>query len=295
MKGVSIFLSLTRPKTLFSALSSVLVAIFYSLYSTDGNIDIVNAILLLLIGSSAQICSNIVNDIIDFEKGGDTEERIGPTRPLSKGLITKSQVWKILTVFMIILLVAALLLILRTSLYRLIIVGGFIILGIFMYSGGPFPLSRNALGEVAVLVFFGLVPTITSFFVLTKTIDMTIVNLSIAIGLSSCNILLVNNYRDYEEDKKTGKKTLLVKFGKELGLKLYMTFGLLSIFFTYNILSFWGNILSLLYLILIIRTYRKMSVTQGSQLNIILGETAMNTFVLSILIGVLLVLKIWIR
>lgn len=295
MKGMSIFLSLTRPKTLFSALSSVLVAIFYSLYSTDGNIDIVNAILLLVIGSSAQICSNIANDIIDFEKGGDTEERTGPTRPLSKGLTTKSQVWRILAVFMIILLVAALLLILRTSLYRLIIVGIFIILGIFMYSGGPFPLSRNALGEVAVLVFFGLVPTITSFFVLTKTIDMTIVNLSIAIGLSSCNILLVNNYRDYEEDKKTGKKTILVKFGKELGLKLYMTFGLLSIFFTYNILSFWGNILSLLYLILIIRTYRKMSVMQGSQLNIILGKTAMNTFVLSILIGVLLVLKIWIR
>lgn len=295
MKGMSIFLSLTRPKTLFSALSSVLVAIFYSLYSTDGNIDIVNAILLLVIGSSAQICSNIANDIIDFEKGGDTEERTGPTRPLSKGLISKSQVWRILAVFMIILLVAALLLILRTSLYRLIIVGIFIILGIFMYSGGPFPLSRNALGEVAVLVFFGLVPTITSFFVLTKTIDMTIINLSIAIGLSSCNILLVNNYRDYEEDKKTGKKTILVKFGKELGLKLYMTFGLLSIFFTYNILSFWGNILSLLYLILIIRTYRKMSVMQGSQLNIILGKTAMNTFVLSILIGVLLVLKIWIR
>lgn len=295
MKGMSIFLSLTRPKTLFSALSSVLVAIFYSLYSTDGNIDIVNAILLLVIGSSAQICSNIANDIIDFEKGGDTEERTGPTRPLSKGLISKSKVWRILSVFMIILLVAALLLILRTSLYRLIIVGIFIILGIFMYSGGPFPLSRNALGEVAVLVFFGLVPTITSFFVLTKTIDMTIINLSIAIGLSSCNILLVNNYRDYEEDKKTGKKTILVKFGKELGLKLYMTFGLLSIFFTYNILSFWGNILSLLYLILIIRTYRKMSVMQGSQLNIILGKTAMNTFVLSILIGVLLVLKIWIR
>lgn len=285
-------LGLTRPKTLFSALSSVLVAIFYSIYLTKGDIDWLNAILLIFIGSLAQICSNIANDILDFANGGDTENRKGPIRPLSKGLISKQQVYIVLVIFIALLLISAILLIFRTECYNLIFVGISVLIGIFMYSGGPFPLSRNALGEVAVLVFFGLVPTITSFYVLTKEVDLTIINLSIAIGLSSCNILLVNNYRDYDEDKSTGKKTLLVKFGKDIGEKLYMTFGLLSIFFTYNILSFWGNILCLFYLILIVKTYREFLSSDSNILNIVLGKTALNTFLLSILIGILLVLKI---
>lgn len=294
---LSVFLGLTRPRTLFSALSSVLVAIFYSIYYGCNNgesVDMVNAILLILIGSSAQICSNVANDIIDFTKGGDTEERKGPIRPLSKGLIKKSQVWSVLAVFMAILLLSASILIIRTSCYELTAIGALVLLGIFMYSGGPFPLSRNALGELSVLIFFGLIPTITSFYVLTGNIDITIINLSIAIGMSSCNILLVNNYRDYEEDSKTGKNTLLVKFGKDMGVKLYPTFGLLSIFFTYNILSFWGNILCLGYLVLIIRTYRKFMSLEGEKLNMVLGLTAINTFILALLIGAMLAIR-WIH
>ena len=98
-------------------------------------------------------------------------------------------------------------------------IGGFISIGIFAYSGGPYPLSYHGLGDVAVLVFFGWIPTLTSFYILRGTVsDSTIWHLATAIGLASVNILVVNNYRDVEEDRKAGKQTLIVRWVKTLPL-----------------------------------------------------------------------------
>ena len=194
----ALWLGLTRPRTLFSGLSSVLVALFYA--ASLGALDWVKAVLLIVVAISAQIGSNIANDLIDYRKGADTQERTGPLRPLSKGLLTEREVRCALYLSLLFLVGAGVALVALSS-WWLILVGVFVVLGIFAYSGGPYPLSYHGLGDVAVLVFFGWVPTVTSFYILRGTVmDLTLWHLATAIGLASVNILVVNNYRDVEED-----------------------------------------------------------------------------------------------
>lgn len=290
---ISLFIGLLRPKTLFSSLSSVIVAISYSLFINHGSINWNKAILLILIGILAQIASNIANDLFDFKKGSDTAYRKGPLRPLSKGLLSIKQVKTALILTIALLLIVSSIIIINTTPY-LIILGIIILLGIFAYSGGPYPLSRNGYGEVAVIIFFGLIPTITSFYILTNRIwDITIWNISLAIGLSSANILVVNNYRDYNEDLKAGKRTLLVKLGRDVGSILYLTFGMLSMLLLYPIYSFWGMILLIPYAFIFVKSHEALQNNEGEQLNIVLASTARNTLLLAILITIMLIMKVY--
>ena len=163
-----LWLGLTRPRTLFSGLSSVLVALFYA--RSLGAIEWVKALLLILVAVSAQIASNIANDLIDYKKGADTDERKGPLRPLSKGLLAEREVKQALYISLAALLISGISLIALSS-WWLLFIGGFISIGIFAYSGGPYPLSYHGLGDVAVLVFFGWIPTLTSFYILRGTVS----------------------------------------------------------------------------------------------------------------------------
>lgn len=284
-----LWLGLTRPRTLFSGLSSVLVALFYA--RSLGAIEWVKALLLILVAVSAQIASNIANDLIDYKKGADTDGRKGPLRPLSKGLLTEREVKQALYISLAALLISGISLIALSS-WWLLFIGGFISIGIFAYSGGPYPLSYHGLGDVAVLVFFGWIPALTSFYILRGTVsDSTIWHLATAIGLASVNILVVNNYRDVEEDRKAGKQTLIVRMGKDFAPRLYLTLGLLSIGFLYPIFSFWGMLLLLPYVFLIAHAHRSLQRAEGEELNKTLGETARNVFLLAILIGVMLLIR----
>ena len=270
-----LWLGLTRPRTLLSGVSSVLVALFYAL--SLGSIDPLKTALLLIVAISAQIGSNIANDLIDFKKGADTDERTGPLRPLSKGLLTEGEVRRALFAL---------------SSWWLLLVGLAVGLGIFAYSGGPYPLSYHGLGDVAVLVFFGWVPVVTSFFILRGTIaDPTLWQLATAIGLASVNILVVNNYRDAEEDRKAGKRTLIVRMGRDFAPRFYLTCGLLSLGLLYPIYSFWGMLLMLPYIVLFSATHRHLQFAEGAELNKTLGKTARNVFFLALLIGAMLLLK----
>ena len=228
-----LWLGLTRPRTLLSGVSSVLVALFYAL--SLGSIDPLKTALLLVVAISAQIGSNIANDLIDFKKGADTDERTGPLRPLSKGLLTEGEVRRALYLSLAVFLVSGLTLIALSS-WWLLLVGLAVGLGIFAYSGGPYPLSYHGWGDAAVLVFFGWVPTVTSFYILRGyVLDQTLWQLATAIGLSSVNILVVNNYRDVAEDSKAGKRTLIVRMGQDFAPRLYLTCGLLSMGLLYTL------------------------------------------------------------
>ena len=284
-----LWLGLTRPRTLLSGLSSVLVALFYAL--SLGSIDPLKTALLLVVAISAQIGSNIANDLIDFKKGADTDERTGPLRPLSKGLLTEGEVRRALYLSLAVFLASGLTLIALSS-WWLLLVGLAVGLGIFAYSGGPYPLSYHGLGDAAVLVFFGWVPVVTSFFILRGTIaDPTLWQLATAIGLASVNILVVNNYRDAEEDRKAGKRTLIVRMGRDFAPRLYLTCGLLSLGLLYPIYSFWGMLLMLPYIVLFSATHRHLQLAEGAELNKTLGKTARNVFFLALLIGAMLLLK----
>ena len=285
----ALWLGLTRPRTLFSGLSSVLVALFYA--ASLGALDWVKAVLLIVVAISAQIGSNIASDLIDYRKGADTQERTGPLRPLSKGLLTEREVRCALYLSLLFLVGAGVALVALSS-WWLILVGVFVVLGIFAYSGGPYPLSYHGLGDVAVLVFFGWVPTVTSFYILRGTVmDLTLWHLATAIGLASVNILVVNNYRDVEEDRKVGKRTLIVRMGRDFAPRFYLTLGLLSMGLLYPIFSFWGMLLLLPYVFLFTHAHRALQTAQGAELNRVLGLTARNVFFLALLVGAMLLLQ----
>lgn len=286
---LSLWIGLTRPKTLFSGLSSVLVAIFYA--ASLGAIDVLRTLLLVVVAVAAQISSNIANDLIDHRKGADTDERKGPLRPLSRGLISEREVRIALYLSLAVLLTSGLWLIALSS-WWLLLVGLAVVLGVFAYSGGPYPLSYHGWGDAAVLVFFGWVPTVTSFYILRGyVLDQTLWQLATAIGLSSVNILVVNNYRDVAEDSKAGKRTLIVRMGQDFAPRLYLTCGLLSMGLLYPIYSFWGMLLLLPYVLLFSQTHRALQTSRGAELNSVLARTARNVFLLALLIGAMLWLK----
>jgi len=266
-----------------------LVALFYA--ASLGPLDWVKVVLLIVVAVSAQIGSNIANDLIDYRKGADTQERTGPLRPLSRGLLTEAEVRRALYLSLLLLLGAGGALVALSS-WWLILVGVFVVLGIFAYSGGPYPLSYHGLGDVAVLIFFGWVPTVTSFYILRGTVmDLTLWHLATAIGLASMNILVVNNYRDVAEDRKVGKRTLIVRMGQDFAPRFYLTLGLLSMGLLYPIYSFWGMLLLLPYVFLFTHAHRALQVMQGAELNRVLGWTARNVFFLALLIGAMLLLR----
>lgn len=286
---LSLWIGLTRPKTLFSGLSSVLVAIFYA--ASLGAIDVLRTLLLVVVAVAAQIASNIANDLIDHRKGADTDERKGPLRPLSRGLISEREVRLALYLSLAVLLTSGLWLIALSS-WWLLLVGLAVVLGVFAYSGGPYPLSYHGWGDAAVLVFFGWVPTVTSFYILRGyVLDQTLWQLATAIGLSSVNILVVNNYRDVAEDSKAGKRTLIVCMGQDFAPRLYLTCGLLSMGLLYPVYSFWGMLLLLPYVLLFSQTHRALQTSSGAELNGVLARTARNVFLLALLIGAMLWLK----
>lgn len=286
----ALYLGLLRPRTLLAGASSVLVAIFYA-YATLPEVNLLRVILLLLVALSAQAASNVVNDLLDHKKGADTKERKGPLRPLTHGLLTEGEVRRVLYITLAILLLAGGLLLALSS-WWLAFIGLAVVLGLFAYSGGPYPLAYHGLGDLAVLVFFGWIPVITSYYILGGSAsDLTLWHLATAVGLASVNILVVNNYRDAVEDHRAGKRTLIVRMGRDFAPRFYLTCGLLSMGLLYPIYSFWGMLCMLPYVLLFSTTHRELQQYEGQELNIVLGYTARNAFLLSLLIGLMLLLR----
>ncbi len=288
-KKLDLYIGLLRPKTLFSGLSPIIVATAYAY--TQGYHNCLMTFLLIVIAVSAQIASNIANDLIDFRKGADTIERMGPLRPLTHGLLSELEVKVALFLTLLVLLISGVAVIAMSSWY-LLFVGIFILVGVFAYSGGPYPLSYRGWGDLAVLVYFGWIPVITSYYLLTGIVfDLQLYMLSTALGLASVNILVVNNYRDVDEDRKVGKRTLIVRLGKDFAPKLYLCCAMMSILLLYPLYSGWGVALVLIYGSSVMSAYKSLQSNTGKNLNKTLGMTARNVFFLSLLVVGLLYLK----
>lgn len=218
MSLVRRWLLASRPATLTAAIIPVMVgcAIAWFFHRLDGMI----AIATLVSASLIQIGTNFVNDVSDFEKGADTEERLGPVRVVQAGLLTAGQVKRgILVVF----LVAAALGLYLTSVGGLpiLLVGVLSILSGIAYTAGPFPLGYNGLGDVFVMLFFGLVAVCGTVFLQLGSVPLVAVIVSIPIGAIATGILVVNNVRDVETDVKANKRTLVVRFGRSAGVWEY--------------------------------------------------------------------------
>lgn len=203
-----------RPKTLIASVSPVLIGGVIALDS--GHFTVVIFIACLLFGLCVQIGTNFANDYIDFLKGTDTEKRVGPRRLVQGGLVSPEKMRKVtLWIFAIAALLG--LYLMKVGGWQIGILALAAILFGYLYTGGPFPLGYIGLGDLFVLIFFGPVATGGVYYLLTGELSPIAILAGFPPGLLSTAILVMNNLRDYETDKRAGKKSLPVRFGMEFG------------------------------------------------------------------------------
>ena len=201
----------SRPKTLSAAVVPVLMGT--GLAIRDGHsIPWLHFACALAGAVLIQIATNFINDALDFEKGADTKERLGPLRVTAAGLLRPESVMRGAYLCLFLAALCGIPLIVRGG-WPLLAIGVASIVAAYVYTGGPYPLAYHGLGEVFVLLFFGLVAVGGTYYVLTLqyTIDAALAGL--AAGSLACVILAINNLRDLPNDEAAGKRTIAVRVG----------------------------------------------------------------------------------
>jgi 1,4-dihydroxy-2-naphthoate octaprenyltransferase len=266
-----------RPRTLPASISPVLIGTALAWHTE--HFRLIPSLLCLAVALFAQIASNFANDYFDFRKGADTNERTGPDRAVSKGWITPKAM--LYAVFLMLALTCLCGLgLLYMSDWKLIFVGLMIIIGAMAYSAGPYPLSYHGLGDISVWLFYGLIPVVFTYYVQALVFCNQAWLLGAAFGFLSVDILVVNNYRDYEEDMKVSKRTTIVLFGRGFGRIFYLVNGLFALVLAapviFNNAVWLSTLMYIVFLILFIHSWRNLCRLEGSALNGVLGTTARN-------------------
>jgi len=200
-----------RPKTLPAALSPVIVGT--ALAFADGGFAWLPALAAAVGALLLQILSNFANDYSDFFRGADTPDRLGPVRVTSAGLMTPAELRKgIIVVIGLVALVG--LYLTWVGGWPILAIGVAAIVAALAYTGGPFPFGYYGLGEVFVMIFFGVAAVGGTYYVQTLALTPTVVVASLAVGALVTAILVVNNYRDIDTDRRAGKRTLAVRLGR---------------------------------------------------------------------------------
>ena len=216
-----IWLNAARPRTLPAAIAPVLVGTAAAVFAV-GDLPRWGGFLAALVASILiQIGTNLANDYSDARRGADSADRLGPVRVTSAGLITPQRV---LTATWIAFGLAALLGLYLAWLagWIIIVVGVVSIAAGFLYTGGPKPYGYAGLGEVFVFLFFGLVSVNGSYYVQLEELAWLPFGLSVAVGLLSTAILVVNNVRDIDSDRRANKNTLAVRLGRDRPRRLFV-------------------------------------------------------------------------
>ena len=270
-----------RLRTLPVSVSGVLVGIACAVFL--GEFKAVPAVLCLLFAVLAQIASNFGNEYYDFKNGVDKKGREGFRRGVTEGEISPMAM-KIATFVTLGLAGVVGCMMLFYGSWWLVIVGVVIMLFALAYSTGPYPLSHHGLGDVAVVLFFGVVPVVFTCFLQTGSWEglQFVLPTSITIGLLAANVLIVNNYRDMEDDAAVNKHTTVVIFGRKIMGRVYLWSGIIGMLLMLPLwyhLSYWALITPILYMVLHINTWRQLKKSLGVQLNPLLGKTAINLLV----------------
>ena len=210
-----------RPRTLPAAIAPVLVGTAAAIYE-HGDLRRPWAFVAALIGSIfIQIGTNLANDYSDAKRGADTVDRLGPVRVTAAGLVPPRSVL-IATWLAFAVAVAAGIYLATVAGWIIIAVGAASIAAGVLYTGGPRPYGYAGLGELFVFLFFGLVAVNGSYYVQLERLDWLPFGLSVAVGCVSTAILVVNNVRDIETDRRAGKRTLAVRLGREGTRRFYL-------------------------------------------------------------------------
>ena len=219
MTHLRLWLLAARPRTLPAAIAPVLVGT--ALAGSEGTFRVGPFIAALLGSVFIQIGTNLSNDYSDARRGADTEDRLGPVRVTAGGLMPPRRVL-VGTYVAFGIAVAAGLYLAAEAGWELLVVGAASILAGVLYTGGPRPYGYEGLGELFVFTFFGLVAVAGSYFVQVEELRWEAVALGVPVGLLAAAILVVNNVRDVDTDRRAGKRTLAVKLGRDRARSLFV-------------------------------------------------------------------------
>lgn len=288
-----------RPKTLTGATVPILAGLAlafsdwwteYGLYYSWWEYNALSSLLCLLFAFIMQVDANFINDFFDCLKGSDREDRLGPPRACAEGWITLGAMKHGIAATTIVGCAVGLPLIWYGGL-EMIAVGVACVLFAFLYTTR---LSYLGAGDVLVLLFFGFVPVCTTYYIQLHALTAESLLAGLVVGLVIDTLLVVNNYRDREQDRICGKRTLIVRIGERRGGQLYLALGVsatllcLPFAFTGHL---WAAFLPWLYLPLhILSWHRMVQIREGRELNTVLGTTARNIFLYGVLLAIGLLL-----
>jgi len=213
-----IWVMAARPRTLPAAVAPVLVGT--ALAGSEGEFRPLAFAAAIVASVFIQIGTNLSNDYSDARRGADTEERLGPVRVTAGGLVPPRKVLVATWLAFAIAVGAGAYLIALVG-WELLAIGAASILAGILYTGGPRPYGYEGLGELFVFLFFGVVAVTGSYYVQTEELSGLAVALSAPVGLLAAGILLVNNIRDIDTDRRAGKRTLVVRLGRDRARRLF--------------------------------------------------------------------------
>ena len=293
---LKIWLECFRLRTLPVSMSGVIIAI--GIAKWHHQFQWLPALLCLTFALLAQIASNTANEYFDFKKGTDKPGRVGPRRGVTEGDIRPETLRNVTFGLLALAGVVGCCLIPYGG-WWLLPVGIVIALAALAYSTGPYPLSYHGLGELTVFIFFGLVPVNLTYYVMALRFDPLVLLFSITIGLLGVNVLLVNNYRDVEDDREAGKKTQTVMRGRPVTafaylLNGYLGMAILAVFWFMigymHLLPMWTLVIPVLYLVMHTVTWYKLRHRDGAALNPLLGATARNMLIFTLLFTIVFII-----
>ncbi len=281
-----------RPKTLPAAAAPVAVGTAVAV--SDSQFALFPALAAFAGALLLQIAVNLANDYFDAKNNIDSDKRLGPVRVTQSGLIPPRQV-KMAMIGCLILAAIVFGYLTLVGGMVILLVGLASIIAALAYSGGPYPLASNGLGEIFVFIFFGLVAVCGTYWVQARELSVLVIVASFPPGLLITAIMVVNNLRDIATDKEAGKNTLAVRLGRERTIFLYR--GLLGASYLVPVvlsgfqqLGMMVVVLPLLSVIMAWKLFGEIATETGSNLNEILAKTAKLSFIFSVLLAIGIVL-----
>ncbi len=287
--GVRAWVLASRPKTLWAAVTPVMVgtacAISVSGFAPGA------ALAALGVAISIQIGTNLSNDVLDFDRGADTKRRVGPPRAVQSGLLSRGQVWAGAWVAFGISVACGLYLVAVAG-WPVLVVGAVSIASGLLYTAGPWALAYTGLGDLFVLLFFGLAAVCGTVYVQSLQVPVVAWWCGVAVGALATAILVTNNLRDREEDAFAGKRTLVVRFGPRFARFEYAALLLLAHIATLPLVPALGlwPLLSWLALPFAAVVLRSVWRGKGAVLNASLAATARLLLVFGVLLSTGIVL-----
>lgn len=281
-----------RPNSLTASWVPVMVGVAYAWYVTQGeDFSAIAAILCFLFAFLMQIDANLVNDYFDYVRGHDNEERLGPLRACQQGWVTLKAMRMAIALVSLAACVVGMPLVLYGG-WQLIGVGALCLVFCFLYTT---MLAGKGLGDLLVVVFFGLVPCYFSYYVCVPVVfqgvDYNVLMLALACGMVVDTLLIVDNYRDIDNDRAVGKRTLVVALGKPLTEVIYLLLVPVALCMVSACFGLYAALFAIPTLAMHLYTWHTMrKIGKGRELNRVLGMTARNILIFGIMTTIVVIM-----